>query len=81
MKKISIIIPAYNEEETISLLYDKLSKIINEMENYEFELIFINDGSNDNTLNIIKPRILVWITCVTYPKNKTQLNHYYFSIL
>lgn len=54
MKKISIIIPAYNEEETISLLYDKLSKIINEMENYEFELIFINDGSNDNTLNIIK---------------------------
>ena len=54
MKKISIIIPAYNEEESLPLLYDRLSKVISNLKNYEFELLFINDGSKDNTLKIIK---------------------------
>ena len=54
MKKISIIIPAYNEEESLPLLYDRLSKVILNLKNYEFELLFINDGSKDNTLKIIK---------------------------
>lgn len=54
MKKISIIIPAYNEEESLPLLYDRLNKVISNLENYEFEMLFINDGSKDNTLKIIK---------------------------
>ena len=54
MKKISIIIPAYNEEESLPLLYDRLNKVISNLENYEFEVLFINDGSKDNTLKIIK---------------------------
>ena len=54
MKKISIIIPAYNEEESIPLLYERLSKLINEIKNYEFEVLFVNDGSKDNTIKIIK---------------------------
>ena len=54
MKKVSIIIPAYNEEESLPLLYDRLSKVISNLKNYEFELLFINDGSKDNTLKIIK---------------------------
>ena len=54
MKKISIIIPAYNEEESLHLLYDRLNKVISNLENYEFEMLFINDGSKDNTLKIIK---------------------------
>ena len=54
MKKISIIIPAYNEEESIPFLYDRLSKLIAKIKNYEFELLFINDGSKDKTINIIK---------------------------
>ena len=54
MKKVSIIIPAYNEEESLPLLYDRLSKVILNLKNYEFELLFINDGSKDNTLKIIK---------------------------
>jgi len=54
MKKISIIIPAYNEEESLPLLYDRLSKVILNLKNYEFEMLFINDGSKDNTLKIIK---------------------------
>ena len=54
MKKISIVIPTYNEEETLDLLYERLKKLIDEINNYEFEVLFINDGSKDDTLKIIK---------------------------
>ena len=54
MKKISIIVPAYNEEESLPFLYERLTKIINEIKNYEFEVLFINDGSKDKTPDIIK---------------------------
>ncbi len=54
MKKISIIIPAYNEEESLPYLYERLTKLLNKIENYEFEILFINDGSKDKTLDIIK---------------------------
>ena len=54
MKKISIIIPAYNEQESLPLLYDRMEKLMNDMQNYEFEILFVNDGSKDKTLEIIK---------------------------
>ena len=54
MKKISIIIPAYNEEESIPLLYKRINKVIENMKGYEFEILFINDGSKDKTIEIIK---------------------------
>lgn len=54
MKKISIIIPVYNEEESLPYLYDRLKKIIDFMKDYEFEILFINDGSKDNTYNMLK---------------------------
>ena len=54
MKKISIIIPAYNEEESLPHLYERLEKLMNSMENYEFEILFVNDGSKDNTISLIK---------------------------
>jgi len=50
-KLISVIIPLYNEEESIEILYSEL--LIN-LKGYEFEIIFINDGSFDNSSNIIK---------------------------
>ena len=54
MKKISIIIPAYNEEESLPYLYERLIKLMNETKNYEFEVLFVNDGSKDKTLEMIK---------------------------
>ena len=54
MKKITIIIPAYNEEESLPHLYERLEKLMNSMEHYEFEILFVNDGSKDNTINLIK---------------------------
>ena len=54
MKKINIIIPAYNEEESLPYLYDRLKKLMDDMKNYEFEVLFVNDGSKDKTIKIIK---------------------------
>lgn len=54
MKKISIIIPAYNEEESLSFLFERLNKITREITEYEFEILLVNDGSKDKTLEIIK---------------------------
>ena len=55
MKKVTILVPAYNEEESLPILYERVSKLMNSMkEQYEFELLFVNDGSKDKTLEIIK---------------------------
>lgn len=54
MKKISILIPTYNEEKSLPLLYPELKKLMDEQKQYEWEILFVNDGSRDSSLNIIK---------------------------
>jgi len=54
MKKVTIIIPAYNEEASLPFLYERIEKLINSIDNYEFEILFINDGSKDKTIELIK---------------------------
>lgn len=54
MKKISIIIPAYNEEESLPILFERVTALIDSIPNYEFEVLFIDDGSKDRTLELIK---------------------------
>ena len=54
MDKISVIVPCYNEEESIPLFYKEINKVISKMNNVSFELIFVDDGSSDKTLDIIK---------------------------
>ena len=53
-KLITILVPAYNEKESIPILYDRLVKLMDEEPNYDFEVLFVNDGSKDNTLELIK---------------------------
>lgn len=53
-KKVSILIPCYNEEKSLPLLYTELCSLMNSLNNYTWEVLFVNDGSKDNTLNIIK---------------------------
>ncbi|MBQ8163922.1 MAG: glycosyltransferase family 2 protein [Clostridia bacterium] len=48
--KISIIVPCYNEEEALPLFYAELDRVTKEMSNYEFEMLFVDDGSKDKTL-------------------------------
>jgi len=54
MKKISILIPAYNEEAVLESLYQRLGTLANNNKSYDFEFLFVNDGSRDKTLEIIK---------------------------
>lgn len=53
-KLVTILVPAYNEQEVLNMLYERLNNLMNKVTNYEFEILFVNDGSKDNTLNIIK---------------------------
>lgn len=54
MKKISVLIPCYNEEASLPLLYPELVKVMDSCKSYDWEVLFVNDGSRDNTLSIIK---------------------------
>lgn len=54
MKTIKILIPIYNEEESLLFLRNRLTSIINKLINYRIEVLFINDGSKDNSLKIIE---------------------------
>lgn len=51
---ISIIIPCYNEEESLPYFYKAMKKQMTKMKEVEFELVFVNDGSKDKTLEILK---------------------------
>ena len=53
-QKISVIIPMYNEELVIEECYKRLKENITKLKKYDYELIFINDGSKDKTLEKIK---------------------------
>jgi glycosyltransferase involved in cell wall biosynthesis len=54
MKKVSILVPCYNEEKSLPLLYPELHFLMDNNTSYEWEILFVNDGSKDNTINIIK---------------------------
>ena len=53
-EKISIIVPCYNEEESLPIFYKEIDKISKEMKVVDFEFLFINVGSRDKTLNILR---------------------------
>lgn len=51
---ISVIVPCYNESRTIEIFYQEITKISSVMDKYDFEYIFVDDGSKDDTLDIVK---------------------------
>lgn len=54
MKKVSILIPCYNEEASLPALYDALVGLMDSEKNYEWEILLVNDGSSDCTIDVIK---------------------------
>ena len=54
MEKISLVVPCYNEEEVIKIFYDEIQKIKKDFEDVSFEIIFVNDGSKDKTLDLMR---------------------------
>ena len=54
MKKISIVIPMYFEEEVANECYYRTKDVLESINNYEYEIVFVNDGSKDKTLEILE---------------------------
>ncbi len=69
MKKISLIIPCYNEAVSLPLFDKEIMKIVRLMKDYEFEILYINDGSKDETLPIIRE----------FAKEKKEVRYLSFS--
>ncbi|MDO5555740.1 MAG: glycosyltransferase family 2 protein [Clostridia bacterium] len=53
MKKVSVVIPMYYEEEVVNECYVRTKKVLEKLNNYEHEIIFVNDGSKDKTLEML----------------------------
>ena len=54
MKKVTVLVPCYNEEDSLPLFYDSICATMNGHPQYEWELLLVNDGSRDNTLQIMR---------------------------
>ena len=54
MKKVSLVIPMYYEEEVAEECYKRVKEVLTSLENYEHEIVFVNDGSKDKTLEILE---------------------------
>lgn len=67
--KVELIVPCYNESAVLQMFYDEAVKVVDSIEGYDFGFIFINDGSKDNTLDIMK----------SLPKKMRELNIYLFK--
>ena len=67
--KISLIVPCYNEEKALPLFYNEVKRVASEMSEYEFEMLFIDDGSRDKTLDILQE----------FAKNDNRVKYIAFS--
>jgi len=54
MKKLTVLIPVYNEEDVLESLHSRLSPVLDKLSLYQFEILFVNDGSKDHSLSVIK---------------------------
>lgn len=54
MKKVDLIVPCYNESQVVNIFFAEAKRITDEISGYEFSFIFVDDGSSDNTLELLK---------------------------
>ncbi len=54
MEKLTLIIPCYNEEQALPYFYEEVCRVGEELTNYQLELLFVDDGSKDGTLSVVK---------------------------
>lgn len=53
-KKVTLVVPCYNEEEVLPLFYEEFCKVSRELQKFEMEVLLVDDGSKDKTLKIAK---------------------------
>lgn len=83
-KLISVVVPCYNEEENVKLMSDELIKLFdNKLTAYDYEIIFIDNDSKDNTRNILREicKNKKQVKCIFNVKNFGQFNSPYYGML
>ena len=83
MKKISVVVPCYNEENSVEIMYNSLTNIFhNQLKNYNYEIIFADDFSKDNTRTIIEEicKIDTHVKAVFNAKNFGILRNIFSSL-
>ena len=68
--KISIVVPLYNEERTIINILSKIQNEIKKLNEFDFEVIIINDGSNDNSKKLLEENSNLYNTLISFNKNR-----------
>lgn len=63
MKKMTVIVPCFNEEEALPIYYKEMCKVMNRMKEVELELLFVDDGSSDHTLSVMKDLHMLDVRC------------------
>lgn len=81
-KLISVVVPIYNEVENINDLYERTTKVLNELNNYNYEIVFFDDGSTDGTKEKIEflCNSDEHIKAVFYSKNFGYTKSIYYSV-
>ncbi len=54
MKTLEMIVPCFNESDVLGIFYNEIGSVLRSLDGFDYRLIFVNDGSKDNTLEIIK---------------------------
>lgn len=74
MTKLSFVIPVYNEEDNLKILHEKIRKVIDEKLKFKCEIIFVDDGSSDNSLKILKElkNIDNEVVIISFEENRGQ---------
>lgn len=69
MKQLSVVVPVYNEEEMIALFFDAAERVLSGR--YEYEYVFVNDGSRDGTLSALKKLALQYpcVKIISFSRN------------
>jgi dolichol-phosphate mannosyltransferase len=74
---LSIVVPVYNEENTITIILNKINEEIKKIKEFSFEIIVINDNSNDKTLTLLEENKNLYDIKV---KRKTITEHYIVKV-
>lgn len=71
MKTVTMIVPCFNEAEVIPLFYQEITKILTRCKNHSFQLLFVDDGSSDATLEILRAmaKRASWVKYISFSRN------------
>ena len=71
MKRVSIVVPCYNEKETITIFYNAIINLWKQLQKYELEIVFVDDGSRDNSFEIMSKLYEEdnRVKCISFSKN------------